>query len=441
MNRFRIILTAVVCHLILAGGDVQAQPAPYWRATPYQLVIDGSPLWISTAAELKAIVARLALHKWASEPQLSVEGTWLSFRTMKKLNAYVAKLSDPAPPVPAPDPTPPPHPTPEPNAGPQPHPDLEPDPQPAQPPQPGPTPGWPTVKQLPTTPLSCWTTGQGCYPEPRNFIEAQWHEAPNNNLDQARHIHLGAAFPRVFKGIVRLDLRVVAFHMEGAQFEGIRKALIRVEGHRRLLPEPWKKGKQGLFKTRVTKHLQEFYVPLYLDVTHAANSGTHLLEIDASFRSPDGHDSAIRLQVPIVIDNGKPSVPNKVGAIAVEGWVSDRDGSTPFGYLRLAAPRVRRFVSERVEPMDLYVSGLENRTLSALAAVNPDLHKHPPAYGMVLLDQYVTMDFNARTIEKRVFQPALGVGDRLLFRVGDADPELPPSGAGAVLLVVTIGQD
>src|SRR5688500_2623930 len=68
---------------------------------------------------------------------------------------------------------------------------------------------WPAdAASLPRQPKACWLTGDDCYPEPRNFIEAQWHESPIGDLDRARHIHLGAALPRIVRGVVRVDLRV-----------------------------------------------------------------------------------------------------------------------------------------------------------------------------------------------------------------------------------------
>src|SRR5688572_18431832 len=102
---------------------------------------------------------------------------------------------------------------------------------------------WPgTVTSLPSHPKACWLTGDECYPEIRNFIEAQWHDSltDSRSLEEARHLHIGCAFPYETKGVLRLDCRVVAFHWQGGVFESIRDVKINTcPGCPRLLPSPY----------------------------------------------------------------------------------------------------------------------------------------------------------------------------------------------------------
>ena len=310
---------------------------------------------------------------------------------------------------------------------------------------------------FPVTPPAGWTTGEG-YPEPRQFIEAQWHDAPDDNLEQARHFHLGAAVPRVARGVFRLDLRVVTFHHFSGIFAGIRKALIRVPGGAaRYLPAPVKPRAPGTYNTPLTQHMHEFYVPLYFDTRSAREDGTHLMEIDATMVRDDGRTQNVRLQVPIYLDNGdtpvldgktglpalnadgqpiKRTLVNRGGAPGAEGWISNTvEASAPFGYLRTSLRNVRRFEDEAPAlPLEVHSNALPGASVDQMVTINPDLHKHPPLQGTVIVDRNEI--FVKKAITSVMNQPPMIAGDRLMARTAVTGTE---EGAGATLLVVTLG--
>ena len=288
-----------------------------------------------------------------------------------------------------------------------------------------------------TVPPDGWLTGEG-YPEPRNFIEAQWHEASDGNLDKARHIHLGAAMPRIVKGLVHLDLRVQHFHFEGGMFESIRKVVVRTPQHvSKVLPAPKKPKKMGLYQISITRHLQETYVPLLLDFRSVQEDGWYLMEVDASTRRPDGRTINVRLQTKVYVANNGTIPEAIVNHVAVETWLSSNAVfPNTFGYLRAEATDVRRFESDPpIEPI-IRLKGRLDQDHILLATINPDLHQHPPAYGHVMIEQYVAA-VTPKKAPLKLFAPALSVGDRLLLRFGAFDPA---EGAGASLILVRVGK-
>ena len=294
-----------------------------------------------------------------------------------------------------------------------------------------------TLSTTTATP-SGWLTGEG-YPEPRNFIEAQWHEASDGNLDRARHIHLGAAMPRIVKGRVRLDVRVQHFHFQGGTFDSIRKVVVRTPQYvTKVMPAPKKPTKMGLFQIAITEHLQQTYVPVDLDFRSVLEDGWFLMEIDASTRRPDGRMVNVRLQTKIYVANNGTRPDRIVNHAAVETWLSTTAVfRNTFGYLRVEANGLRRFTSDPVIEPTVKVKGRLDQEHTLLATVNPDLHRHPPAYGQVMIDQYVAA-VTPKKAPLRLFAPALSPGDGLLLRFGAFDPT---EGAGASLLLVRVGND
>jgi hypothetical protein len=217
---------------------------------------------------------------------------------------------------------------------------------------------WPaSVAALPTAPKPCMLKGD-CYAEPRNFIEAQWHESRSGDLDEARHLHYGCAAPFHVRGVLRLDCRIIAFHFQGAVFESVRKAMIRGHSLPKLISSPYRADKPGLFRVPITEHVQEFYVSIYLDTSAAIYDGPARFETDASIKVPTGttwrmHN--VRLQFGVYLANGGGRLLKSFGGgAAVEGWISttETEGS-PFGYLRLSVPAVRRFASEPIEEVTI----------------------------------------------------------------------------------------
>jgi hypothetical protein len=294
-----------------------------------------------------------------------------------------------------------------------------------------------TLATIAPTPSPGWVTGDG-YPEPRNFIEAQWHEAHDGNLDKARHIHLGAAMPRIVKGMVRLDLRVQHFHFQGATFDSIRKVVVRTPQYvAKVMPAPKNPEKMGLFQIPITEHLQQTYVPVDLDFRSVLEDGWFLMEIDASTRRADGRTVNVRLQTKIYVANNGTLPDTIVNHAAVETWLSTTALlRNTFGYLRVEANGLRRFESDPLVEPAVKVKGRLDQEHSLLAAINPDLHQHPPSYGQVTVDQYVD-PVTPKKEPLRLFGLALSPGDGLLLRFGAFDPT---EGAGASLILVRIGK-
>jgi hypothetical protein len=253
------------------------------------------------------------------------------------------------------------------------------------------------------------------------------------------------------RGVLRLDCRIIAFHFQGAVFESVRKAMIRGHSLPKLISSPYRADKPGLFRVPITEHVQEFYVSIYLDTSAAIYDGPARFETDASIKVPTGttwrmHN--VRLQFGVYLANGGGRLLKSFGGgAAVEGWISttETEGS-PFGYLRLSVPAVRRFASEPIEEVTITGSGRPGHDTRLMSFLNPDLHKHPPSYGLVQYPETLPpmrVTTHQQTAVVTFQEPWLVVGDRLFFRWADTTPD-PGSGidgAGAVLLAVTLGRD
>lgn len=328
---------------------------------------------------------------------------------------------------------------------------------------------WPgSVAALPSTPRACWLTGDDCYPEIRNFIEAQWHDSLTDahSLDDSRHLHIGCAFPYETRGVLRLDCRVMAFHWEGGVFESVRDVKINsCPGCPRLLPSPSSSKHPGIYNKPITQHLQQFYVPIYIDTTSAPYDGPTTVQVTAGFRFIDDEGftrtANASLQVGLYLKNGNPCsripcpTPSAYGTMSATGWINttrNPDGTkvtSPFGYLRIRAGNVRRFDSVETKPLSLYLTARPFRLNTVLIAQNPDLHTHPPDYGSVLLDQTPLMTVAYKgdvatqgSTRVSLQQPFQVPGDRLMIRFADftPDPHSQITTAGASLLVVTLGK-
>lgn len=289
------------------------------------------------------------------------------------------------------------------------------------------------------------------YPERRNFLEAQWHDAASGNLDEARHLHIGACIPEQVSGIFQIDWRIVTFHWSDATFLGIRKNPIRTgDGIVKLMPAPYSARLPGSVRVPLTEHMHKLWLPVRYDTRKMLTDGAKLMECDVDIQRKDGVHHLVRIQIPLTFVNGEGrSVVNSgAGYYAVESWMTkvvDGVEVSPFGYLRgelfnfLSGTtyKPRRFESQ--SETAYYWRAKSNkaaRTITAMAVVDPDLHQHPPFYGTVVLPD--TKAPAASTIFS-VF-PTLHAGNRLMFRSADQTPGLP-DGAGASLFILTIGKD
>lgn len=315
--------------------------------------------------------------------------------------------------------------------------------------------------------------GQG-YPEPRAFIESQWHDSASQEADNMRHQHLGLAIPvgPIKGGLHWFHIRNVVFHFQGAVFGGIRKTPMRIAGTpRRWMPSylpdadsddmgrrkvPIPLGQDG--------HLMTFVTPLLMDLRNTATGG-FWFEADTQLRRPDGLSAQARLRWRMWVDNSADGMrrefrpasrPTKAGqwfyvwtnpdgtkgeqaddgrVVTAEGWVSpnpeSEGGISDFGYLSIEARGVRLVNTDPERPVTVLAQGRSTRSLDVRIFRNPDLHRHPPFYGSVLRDFQFTGDgsFTASDL------PTEAVGDRTVFRVLDSrgDAEI---GSGATLLVV-----
>ena len=145
----------------------------------------------------------------------------------------------------------------------------------------------------------------------------------------------------------------------------------------------------------------------------------------------------MRLQTKIYVANNGTLPETVVNHAAVETWLSTTaELSNTFGYLRAEATNMRRFESDPVTEPIVRLKGRLDQAHTLLATVNPDLHQHPPAYGQVMIEQYVAA-VTPKKAPLKLFAPALSAGDRLLLRFGAFDPA---EGAGASLILVRVGK-
>jgi len=328
---------------------------------------------------------------------------------------------------------------------------------------------WPgTAANLPTAPKECWLTGNDCYPEPRNFIEGQWHQTTTDEMtfDYSKHWHMGAAFPYMTSGVIRIDLRLLPFHRAGEVFENVRDVKLENCGGYcpRLLPAPYKSTVPGLFKVPITdNHPAPFYVPIYIDSRNAPYDGPDTIKISSSvsFRDAEGlvRGANLSMVVEVYLRNGKPCrvtpcpapKPNG-GRISLNGWINATthlDGlpaPSPFGYLNIVAYDVRRFDTAPMDrPIDLRLPSRAGHLATLLATKNPDLHTHPPNYGNVMYDQalsFTKVKWPQQDAAVLLQQPVQVPGDRLVFRHADYTPAVDSgiTSAGATLIAVTLGK-
>ena len=308
---------------------------------------------------------------------------------------------------------------------------------------------WPSWTPAATPPAG-WETCEG-YPERRNFIEAQWHDAAGGDLEHARHLHIGGCFPEKARGVFQIDLRIMTFHWGDSILNGLRKNPCRnCDGLKRVAPSPVRADLFGAFRMPLKDHIHKVWLPVRYDTRGMPKGGNHLMEFDADIQRADGGHHLVRLQVPLFFDpTGTTDTTGLVpgaGTFGAEGWTTLAENGvviSPFGYLRAEvhnwksqdpAYRMPRFEGETVPEWRFRpVENVAGRLNQGAVFMNPDLHQHPPFYGAVLLPD------TAKATKKQVFvvrPPWPQAGDRFVFRSSDQTPGLS-YGAAATLLVIT----
>lgn len=301
-------------------------------------------------------------------------------------------------------------------------------------------------------PPAGWEDCSG-YPEPRNFIEAQWHDAASGDLREARHMHVGACFPLEVKGIFQIDLRIITFHWNDATFMGLRKTVIRgADGIAKIMASPIRADLPGEIRAGLSEHMHKFYLPVRYNTLTGTSDGRKLFEYDIDIQRADGVHHLTRLQVPMLVNNGggRPVRDASAGVIGAEGWANffrpDGTEYSPASYLRAEMfnwdPKFRvqtsppRFEDGHEQYFIVRGAGRNGVPITLLATMNPDLHLHPPAYGDVHLDEVPT----SSNVQPFYVEPrSKKAGDRFMIRTADQVPG-NPDGAFATLLVVTIGK-
>lgn len=342
-------------------------------------------------------------------------------------------------------------PAPEPEPSPEPRPEPEPVPEPV----PEPTAGWPASwQELPTVPPAGWLTGTG-YPEPRRFVEAQGHFSTAKNLDAHAgiiHTHVGVAAPVCWAGIVALDFRVLALHAEGAIFDGVTGAMLRgVEGYKRLIPEPRKAGKPGLYQRTIDAHLWSLHVPIWFDVTGVPDGWCYFEgDVDFVYSKWNGtiypRQEKTRLQFAVYINNQGTWTPDQPHPWVQAEWITniptlDEAGarigevSLSGGYPGVRIVNPKPFASSSDQSLSVLTNpGGGQRALATEVRLNPDLHADPPNLGLELLPE------EPATAEKVAVPFTAGnvvAGDRIVARASDT---AGPEAHLAVLAVATVGE-
>lgn len=305
------------------------------------------------------------------------------------------------------------------------------------------------IAQIPYSPDYVLGTG---YPEPRNFLEAQWHSCQEFNLDSCRHLHVGLSTPREISGWTYFDIRLIPFHYAGTTISSI-SATWRGGNRIILLPATVKSSVPGLLSIPITDdHPAPIIVPMCIDTRMDVNDGARALEIDVKLHRPNEAPVNIRLLAgTIFVRNGKATVTNVGGAFGAEGWTSSTDtGGSTTGYMHVDIRNLRRFDTEpELINGNMLCQGLNStRIIEALVTVDPNLHTHPPSYGQIVVPMTrVQWSGTPPSIKWKPIlfnQPTLNFGQRLMARISDTgkdangNPVMPE--AAATLFVCTIGK-
>lgn len=308
-----------------------------------------------------------------------------------------------------------------------------------------------------------WISCEG-YPQRRAHVGAQWHDSPNGDLDGSpHHQHVETCLPspqEPIAGVVQFDVRVIAFHYDkrpGFAFKFLKASLKGAPSGCEMLPAPATEAEPGQFRTPLTAHLEVFYVPVRFDTRCVDTDGLKELYLSAGFlRLADGETHQITLSVPVRVENGG----GRVRRDEYEGfraigwgtkWVTDPVRCArvadafceinTWGYLNAILWHwwpgdptwtVRLFADDPTPAWSFSASGQFPLRLEAF--VNPDLHAHPPQYGVAAMSPTTV---TTTSVDAWV-QPLLRAGDRIVFRAADDTPG-NPHGSAATLLTIKLG--
>lgn len=314
-------------------------------------------------------------------------------------------------------------------------------------------PTWTPENSLSFAPAG-WLTGEG-FKEPRAFVEANWwdtgHQAGKEHegdLDHARHLHIGAAVPRVVSGIFDIFARIRTFHWNEAKLAGITGMSFEMPGSRQMMPCPISQTNDDpvcIIRLPLTEHIHDICVPIRIDTTNCLTDGWCLFVVGVDIQRNDGVHHLVNFKVPVYVQNGNPRKDSGgTGFVQSTGWMTEyvTDPVTgaekelnTFGYLStncltsevngIKGPK--RFLPD---PHTEYVfrcsTGTGRFPLDMLVTKNPNFHLHPvapredPNYmGQVLVDELSVI---GSKVNVRVPNPELAVGDRIVCRVSDRKP-------------------
>lgn len=302
------------------------------------------------------------------------------------------------------------------------------EPPPSNEPKPGPV------------PPAGWEQGDcslGGYPEQRVYASFQWHfnKLHLHDLDERNtaHMHIEGCVPipgQRVTGQLRLDWKVVAFHMEGFILREVQLKSYDVPASA-VTVDPFHQN------APITEHVQTFYAPAVIDMTGATtlkgpDFRMDLLTFRETFEGREDHVVFGEINDGNWLSTGRKLFKPVGGAEFT---------ALPYLGVRMplwntagpALPWVTPF-SATDQGGGWQIRSDGPKPLQFRAAWNPDLHQHPPVYGTVLVDG-IFLDGKTTF---RVSKPEGMVrGDRVMFRVADLTGTRE-HGASAALLVLKL---